>query len=103
MPGSRTRSSSTWWRTPAAESPRQDLERTRELIDTVYLLDGARDPFVDWEREQAVGSLCLNYAALLEQVGTWLLETQRAGEAGMYLYRAVEMMATRGAPERSGS
>ncbi len=87
-------------RGPGGEAPRHDLERTRELLDTVYLLDGARDPFIDWDREQAVASLCLNYAALLGEVGTWLLDTQRAGEAGPYLYRAVEMSAARGAPEK---
>jgi tetratricopeptide (TPR) repeat protein len=79
-----------------------DLERTRELIDTVYLFDGARDPFVDWKREQAVGSLCLNYAALLGQVGAWLLETQRAGDAGPYLYRAIEIMAAHSGTDKCG-
>jgi tetratricopeptide (TPR) repeat protein len=79
-----------------------DLERTRELIDTVYQLDGALDPFVDWKREQAVGNLCLNYSALLGQVGAWLLETRRAGEAGPYLYRAVEIMAAHGGTNKCG-
>ncbi len=77
-----------------------DLERTRELIDTTYRFDGAHDPFVDWRREQAVGSLCLNYAALLSQVGIGLLETQRVGEAGAYLYRAVAIMAAHGGTGR---
>jgi len=85
---------------PSSGDGQVDRERTRELIDTVYLFEGARDPFVDWDREQAIGNLCLNYAALLGQVGTWLLEAQSAAEAGSYLYRAVEIMATHGGPEQ---
>ncbi len=74
-------------------------QRIREMLDTVYVLDSARDPYLDWEAEQSVASLISNYALLLGKVGTWLLKDRRPSEAGPYLYRAAELFAIHGPRE----
>jgi tetratricopeptide (TPR) repeat protein len=68
-----------------------DLRRTRELFDTIYRLDSATDPFVDWERENAVAMLMRNYASLLSQLGENLIEAGDAAAAEPYLFRAAEI------------
>ena len=70
--------------------------RLREGLDTAYRLDSATDPFVDWEREQAMAMMTINYGVLLGRLGEWLMEVDRRREAGPYLYRAIEIFAFHG-------
>jgi hypothetical protein len=70
--------------------------RLRESIDTAYRLDSATDPFVDWEREQAMAMMTINYGVLLGRLGEWLMEVDRRREAEPYLYRAIEIFTFHG-------
>jgi tetratricopeptide (TPR) repeat protein len=72
-----------------------DLERTRELIDTVYRLDSMTDPLLDWDRESSLVSLGRNYVALLTRLGEGLI-AESPDEAATYFYRAVSMLAFHG-------
>jgi tetratricopeptide (TPR) repeat protein len=75
--------------------------RSRELFDTVYRLDSALDPYLDWEREAAVGMVTRNYAALLIRLGEWLVASEARSEAEPYLYRAAELLTFHGDRQRS--
>lgn len=79
---------------PAAEVG-DDFVRTRELFDTVYRIDGLRDPLVNWERESALWTLGRNYVTLLEHFGKALIASSPA-EAAPYLYRAVAILCFHG-------
>jgi tetratricopeptide (TPR) repeat protein len=70
-----------------------DLPRLRELFDTVYRLESATDPLVDWERESAVARLTTNYTAILHMMGTELLGAGDPSVAGPYLYKAMTILA----------
>jgi hypothetical protein len=76
-----------------AGHPDIDEARTRELIDTVYRMESATDPFVDWERESSVANLALNYASLLMRLGEAPPAPDAACDTGAYLYRAAEILA----------
>jgi hypothetical protein len=76
-----------------AKHPDLDVARTRELIDTVYRIESATDPFVDWERESSVANLALNYASLLMRLGEAPPAPDAACDTGVYLYRAAEILA----------
>lgn len=76
-----------------AQHPDIDAARTRELIDTVYRIESATDPFVDWERESSVANLTLNYASLLMRLGEAPPAPDAACDTGVYLYRAAEILA----------
>jgi tetratricopeptide (TPR) repeat protein len=75
--------------------------RSRELFDTVYRLDSALDPYLDWERESAVAMITRNYAALLIRLGEWLAASDARGDAEPYLYRAAELLSFHGDRQRS--
>lgn len=82
-------------------TPCFDLARTRDLFDTLYRLDSATDPLLDWSRENSVARLAPNYATLLYKVGDGLLSRSPREEGGPYLYKALKILAfhagTRGA------
>jgi tetratricopeptide (TPR) repeat protein len=84
--------------------PRDNLVRSRELLDTVYRIDSLTDPLVDWTREASVARGAMNVVHLLAEVGLALEDEQlRAGSAegqvecppgrdgGTYLHRAVRI------------
>lgn len=75
--------------------------RLKDCFDTVYRLDSALDPYIDWEREAAIGHITTNYAALLRRLGEWLATSRSPAEAGPYLYRAVEILAFHGRKEHA--
>jgi tetratricopeptide (TPR) repeat protein len=70
-----------------------DWARTRGLLDTVYRIEGAIDPLVDWKRESALTNLVRNYVALDCGVGGWLIFGGKKDEAGGYYLRAVRLLA----------
>ena len=76
-----------------ATHPDIDVAPTRELIDSVYRIESATDPFIDWERESSVGNLMLNYASLLMRLGEAPPAPDAACDTGVYLYRAAEILA----------
>ena len=77
----------------AAGPPQLDLARTRELFDTVYRIESTTDPLIDWERESSVARSSLNYSSLLMQLGEAAPSPDAGCDNGVYLYRAVEIMA----------
>lgn len=74
-------------------TPCFDLARTRDLFDTLYRLDSATDPLLDWNRENSVARLAPNYATLLYRVGDGLLSRSPREEGGPYLYKALQILA----------
>jgi tetratricopeptide (TPR) repeat protein len=70
-----------------------DVERTRELLDLVYRIEGMTDPLIDWRREGAVASLGKNYAASLWMIARHFLKNGRPAEGGAYGYRAAALLA----------
>ena len=75
--------------------------RLRDCFDTVYRLDSALDPYIDWEREASIGHITANYAALLHRLGEWLATSRSPAEAEPYLYRAAEILAFHGRKEHA--
>jgi len=70
-----------------------DWQRMREAVDTVYRFDSATDPTVDWTRDAVIVRLCRNYSVILMRLGEHLLDTGDAAGAGVYLFRAVAILA----------
>jgi hypothetical protein len=66
-----------------------DVPATMRLFDTVYRLDSATDPLVDWEKESSVAMLTRNYTSILRLVANELFGQGRKEAAGGYLYKAV--------------
>lgn len=83
------------------EAPQEtfDLDRTRELLDSVYRLESMRDPWFDWTRNGAVVRLGFNTAALEARVGLRMLEGVPSGGGGRYLLRAISYCAFHGLTE----
>ena len=76
-----------------------NIARSRELLDTLYRLDGMTDPLIDWERDAAVSRLGLNYAAVLGRIGLALIDLEGPGSGRPYLFRALKVLAFHGAIE----
>ncbi|MBM3285915.1 MAG: hypothetical protein FJY88_00975 [Candidatus Eisenbacteria bacterium] len=93
------------WIVEAEQTPRAvgefDLDHTRILLDRIYRLDGITDPLIDWERENSVAKLGLNYVVLLSKVGEGLLAENRPPEAAPYLLKAVSILAFHDRPEKA--
>ncbi|MBU1701125.1 MAG: hypothetical protein KJ970_19895 [Candidatus Eisenbacteria bacterium] len=85
------------------QAPELDLARTRELFDSVYRIDGMTDLSVDWERESSLAGLAFNYAGLLDQLGSGLINQGSLAVGGPYLVDAIEIWAFHGKPERAAS
>lgn len=73
------------------EAEELNIAKTTELFETVYRMDSITDPLFDWERENALGRLGTNYAALLAKVGTELMAASKPDESEPYLYLAVDI------------
>ena len=87
-----------------AEGPEQGVReqnwrRIRHLLDRFYDLGSATDAYLDWDRESAVAKLMHNYAAVLDQLGDWMLASGMGEEAGPYLYDAVRILTFHGEDE----
>ena len=73
--------------------------RNRELFDTLYRLDSATDPWIDWEQESSVGSMMLSFAAALVALSEHIMAQGKRAEAADDLFAALKIMALHDRPE----
>ncbi len=78
-----------------------DWERTRLLFDTIYRIDAATDPMIDWKRESSVGMVMLNYATVLSDLGLHLIQGQSTDAGEVYLFTAVKLLGKHGRVEHA--